>query len=161
MCTGTQGKAMTPYEPKPDLPVDLGGSPGEAEVGCGSLWGQRQRWWRPQPIFISMTSPRGHHFGTETWPHPTACRLQCWDTSGQTSNRAGTQPHPSADRLSEVLLTPQPPINTPLDTVLPTRGTRPSSTHQWAGTSPSDQEACTSLDQPHPPGGRHQKQEEL
>ena len=28
---------------------------------------------------------------------------------------------------------------------LPTRGTRPSSTHQWAGTSPSHQEACTSL----------------
>ena len=28
---------------------------------------------------------------------------------------------------------------------LPTRGTRPSYTHQWAGTSPSHQEACTSL----------------
>ena len=28
---------------------------------------------------------------------------------------------------------------------LPTRGTRPSSTTQWAGTSTSDQEDCTSL----------------
>ena len=28
---------------------------------------------------------------------------------------------------------------------LPTRGTRPSSTHQWAGTSASHPEACTSL----------------
>ena len=40
----------------------------------------------------------------------------------------------------------------PFDTVLPTRGTRTSSTHQWAGTGPS------LLDQLHP-GGRHQKQE--
>jgi len=27
---------------------------------------------------------------------------------------------------------------------LPTRGTKPNSTHQWAGTNPSHQEACTS-----------------
>ena len=60
---------------------------------------------------------------------------QCWDASGQTANRAGTQPHPSADRLLKVFLS----------TALPTRGTRPSSTYQWAGTSPSYQEACTSL----------------
>ena len=37
------------------------------------------------------------------------------------------------------------PLNTPLDMALPTRGTRPSSTHQWAGTSPSQQEDSTSL----------------
>ena len=24
-------------------------------------------------MFSSMNSPRGHLFGTETWPHPTAC----------------------------------------------------------------------------------------
>ena len=99
---------------------------------------------------------------TPRWPHSTACRLQCWDASGQTTNRAGTQPHPSADRLPKVFLSPQPPLNTSLDMALPTRGTRPSSTHQWAGTSPSYQEVCTSLlDQPKPPGGRQQKQEEL
>ena len=45
----------------------------------------------------------------------------------------------------KVFLSPQP--------ALPTRGTRPSSNHQWVGTSPSHQEACKSLlDQPHPPG---------
>ena len=45
----------------------------------------------------------------------------------------------------KVFLSPQP--------ALPTKGTRPSSNHQWVGTSPSHQEACISLlDQPHPPG---------
>ena len=38
MCTGTQGKAVTPQESRPDLPAGLGGSPGEAGIGCGSLW---------------------------------------------------------------------------------------------------------------------------
>ena len=45
---------------------------------------------------------------------------------------------------------------------LPTRGTRLGSTYQWAGTSPSYQEAChKSLYQLHPQGHRHQKQESL
>ena len=50
----------------------------------------------------------------------------------------GTKPHPSVDRLIKVVLIPQPPLNT----LLLTRGTRPSSTCQWAGTSLSFQEAC-------------------
>ena len=37
---GTKGKAVTPSEPGPDLPAGTGASPGEAEIGCGSLWGQ-------------------------------------------------------------------------------------------------------------------------
>ena len=37
------------------------------------------------------------------------------------------------------------PIKTVPDTALPTRGTRPSSTHLWASTSSSHQEACISL----------------
>ena len=46
-------------------------------------------------------------------------------------------------------------LNTPFDTVLPTRGTRLISTHEWAGTSLSQQEACASfLDEPHSPGGQ-------
>ena len=44
----------------------------------------------------------------------------------------------------KVVLSSQPPLNTPLDMVLPTKQTRPSSTHQGVGTSPSHQEACTS-----------------
>ena len=114
--------------------------------GRGWLWltvGQGHWWWRSKGISISVSSPRGHHFGTETWPHLTACRLKCWDTSGQTTNRVGTQPHPLADRLPKVILSAQMPLNIPLDTALPTRRTRPSSTHQWAGTSPSHHKACT------------------
>ena len=39
----------------------------------------------------------GHHFGTKMWLHQTACRLQCWNAFSQTTNRVGTQPHPSVD----------------------------------------------------------------
>ena len=42
-----------------------------------------------------------------------------WVASGQTNNRVGTQPHPSADKWIKVLLS----------MALPTRGTCPSSTH--------------------------------
>ena len=82
----------------------LGGSPCEAGVGCGSLRGHGHWWQRPQGILITVSSPRGHHFGTKTWPYPTACRLQCWDTSGQTTNMVGTQLHPSSNRLPKVVL---------------------------------------------------------
>ena len=110
-----------------------------------------------------MSAPRGCHFGTEMGTHPTACRLQCWGASGQTTNRVGTQTHPSADRLPEVVLSQQLPINTPLDTTLCTQGTRPGSTHQWEGASQSLPPGSLHklLEQPHPPGGRQQNQEEL
>ena len=97
-----------------------------------------------QGICISVSSPGGCHFGTETRPHPTAFRLQYWDASSQTTNKVRTQPHPSADRLPKVVLSLQSPLNTPVDMALPTRGTTPSSPHQWADTSLSYQEACTS-----------------
>ena len=154
MCTGTQRKNSDFIGSWPDLPVGLGGSPDEAGVGCGSLWGPEHWLWRYWRIFIGMSSPGGHNFDTKSWHDPTACWLQCWDASGQTTKRAGTQPHPSADRLPKAFWSPQVPLNTPLDTPLPTRGTRPSSTHQ---------ETCTSLLDHgcHPTGGRHQKQEVL
>ena len=37
-------------------------------------------------------------------PPKSLGRLQCWVASGQTTNREGTQPHPSADRWIKVLL---------------------------------------------------------
>ena len=37
-------------------------------------------------------------------PPKSLVRLQCWVTSGQTTNREGTQPHPSADKWIKVLL---------------------------------------------------------
>ena len=55
---------------------------------------------------LNVSSPGGHHFGTESWPYPTACRLQCWDTSGQTTDKMGTQPHSSTERLAKVVLRP-------------------------------------------------------
>ena len=115
-------------------------------VNCGSLWGQGHWWRTPQGILnwceLSWRSP----FWQRDLTPPTAYsyRLQCWDASGHTTNRVGTQPHPSSDRLPKVIQSQQPPINTPLEMALPTRGTRPSSTHQRADTSPSHQEACTS-----------------
>ena len=90
-----------------------------------------------------MISPRGPIFGTKTWPHPKAYKLQSWNASGQTTSKTGIQLHPSADRLPKVILSSQLPQNTPLGTALPTRQTRSSSTHQRAGTSPFHQEACT------------------
>lgn len=46
----------------------------------------------------------------------------------------GTQPHPSADRLPKDFLSPQRPLDIPLHMALPTRGPRPSSSHQWTDT---------------------------
>ena len=42
-------------------------------------------------------------------------------------------------------LSPQAHLNMSLCMALPPRGPRPSSAHQWAGTSPDLQEGCTSL----------------
>ena len=58
-------------------------------------------------IFLGVCS-RDCHFCMETWPHPTACRLQCWNTSDQTTNRVGSQPHPSTDGLPKAFQSPQP-----------------------------------------------------
>ena len=67
--------------------------------------------------------------------------LQCFRPNNQQGVR--TQLHTSADRLPKVILRRQLPLNTH-GIALPTWETRPSSTHQWAGTSPSHQEAWTS-----------------
>ena len=71
-------------------------------------------------------------------------RIQCWDTWEQTTNRVGTQPHPSLVKLPKVILSPEMPLNIPLNTTLPNRGTRLSYLHQSSDTSPSHQEACAS-----------------
>lgn len=108
---------------------------------------------------IHISSRRSHHIGTKISTHSTACRIQFWDASHQTTKIVVTQPHPSADRLPEFILSQQPPINTWLDMALPTSGTIPSSAHQGAGTSPSHQETCTgTLDPPHSTRCWHKKQ---
>ena len=45
-------------------------------------------------------------FWSDTWPHPMAHRFQCWSAPSQTTNRVGIQPHPLAERLPKVLLSP-------------------------------------------------------
>lgn len=68
------------------------------------------------------------------------------DTSDQTTNWTGTQPPtPSAARVPKDFLSPQPPLDTTLDMALPTKGPQPSSTHQYAGTRSTLQEASPSL----------------
>ena len=107
-------------------------------------------------IITGMSSPGSCHFG-KIWPHSSELR-----SLRANNNRVGTQSHPSAKRLPEVLLRKQSPLITPRDKALPTRGTRLSSIYQWAGTNPSHQEACHKpLFQLHPQRGRHQKQESL
>lgn len=111
-----------------------------------------------------------HHFenlppviSVKIWLHPTACRLQCWDVSGQATKWAETQSHLSPDRLPKDLLSPQ----LPLDTALPTRGPkiqlyppvgRYCSQIPWAPALSSGN-LHKSLDQAHPVGGRHQMPE--
>ena len=100
---------------------------------------------------------RNHHFLTNTWLQPTACRLQCWNT---TTNRVGTQPHPSADRLPKVVLSPQLLTKHPLTQPCPPEGQDPAP--PTSRQESTHQEACTSLlDQPYPPGDKQQKQKEL
>ena len=109
---------------------------------------------------MCVNSPRGWHFGTKTWLHPTAWRLQCWDASGQAANWVGTQPHPSADRLPKDFLNPQPPLDIPLDTAPAHQRTKtqphPPRGRDWPLPPGSLHKP---LEQPHPPGGRHQQQE--
>ena len=87
-----RAKVVTLQEPGLDLP-SLGGSPGEAGTSCGSLWGQGH-WLEDSGNFHwhELSWRPGQHFGTKTGTHPTAYRLQCLYTSGQTINRVGTQP---------------------------------------------------------------------
>ena len=57
--------------------------------------------------------------------------------------QVGSQPHPAVNRLPKDPPPPgtQTPLISPRDKAPPTRGIRISSTYQWAGTSPSHQEA--------------------
>ena len=75
----------------------------------GRQWmavGQEHWWQRSKGLLIDMSQPGGLHLASETWPHPTASRLQSWDASDQTSNRVGPQPYPSAVVQSPTLCNP-------------------------------------------------------
>ena len=72
-------------------------------VSCCSVWRRGQKWQRLRGISISVSSLKGHHFGTEVWPYPGASSLQCWAASGRqptewehrpTSQQQAVQSHP-------------------------------------------------------------------
>ena len=135
--------------------MDLVGVPGKMRVICGSLWGktlevevpENNNWYE---------LPGVCHFG-KIWPHTSGLR-----NSRPNNTQVGTQPHLSANRLLKVLPSTQLPLIKSWDKFPPTRGTRLSSNYQWAGTSPSHQEACYKpLYKFHSQGSRNKKQERL
>ena len=117
----------------------------EVRGTCSSLWGQGHWWQGCWGVFA----------GTKARPHPIY-PLGSSVGKPQAKQPTGQKHSPTHHHTAKSSWT-----HTPWK-ALPTRGTRPSSTQQWAGTSPSHQEVYTSpLDQPHPPKGRHQKKQEL
>ena len=89
------------------MPASIGGSLSEAGGSYGSQ--QEQENWLQHfyQVLIGMSALGACYFLTMTWPQPTGCRLQCRDSLDQTTNRARTQPHPSADKLLKVFLNKQ------------------------------------------------------
>ena len=108
-----------------------------------------------------MSSTGGLRFSTKTQPYPTDCRLHSWNASGQITSKKGTQPHPSAERLSKIILSAQPHQNRFPYVVLPTRGTRQLQPPEVRQQSLPPGILHKPLNQPHQPGDRHQKQKEL
>ena len=108
--------------------------------------GQGHWWQRPQRIVIGVSSPRGCHSGIKTQPYPIIYRFHCWNTSGQTTSRVGTQTHPSAERVPEAILSSQPPINMP-PWHGPAHQRDKTQIHPPVGRLwfPPNQETCTSL----------------
>lgn len=75
--------------------------------------------------YSSTWAPGGHHFGTETWHHPTAWWLQYWTPPGQATA------WPITDKLPKVVLWPWLPLS--LTSAYPVhQRDRPTSTHQCA-----------------------------
>ena len=154
MCTRTQRNKQWPHEPGPDLPTSIGGSPTQAGGNCGSLQEQKHSQRSPKEYLLASAFLEAIIFS----PRPgLTLQLASQDTSGQTTNQVGTQPHSSADRLVKVFPSTQLP-DKHTSWHGPAQSDKTHSTHQRAGTSPSHREARTSLlDQPHPPRWRHQK----
>ena len=100
---------------------DLLGKQGVTVTHCGG----RTLEAKVLGIIISMCSSRGGHFGK-------IC------------------PHPSVNRLPKEPPGTQPPLISPRDKAPPTRGIGISSTYQWAGTTPSHQEAYSKPPLPRP-----------
>ena len=108
------------------------------------------RTW-PNPAAARHLRPNNQHTGTQ--PCPSGDVL----TSGRTTNTREHSPARRETCCSKSAQSHCRPLHTTLDTALPTRGTRPSSSHQRAGTRPPHRGLHTPRDQPRP-RGRWQKQ---
>ena len=159
---GPRAKAVICLEPGPDLPASLGESPrdpvvamahlGDINTGSSHTWELSAAWTLMRAATIVGFSLR--LISTTTWPHPIASG----DTSGQTTNWAGKQHHPSAGKLPKDFLSPQPLLDMPLDTAYQRAKTvvHPPVSRHWPCPPENLYEP---LDQPHPPEGTHQMQE--
>ena len=113
-------------------------------VHCGSLGvgGQGHWWQRPQEILYLCVLSQRLLFWHQDLTLPKCLHVPVLECLESNKNRMGTHPN-HHDRLSKLVLRSQPPLNTPLDMALPTRGTRSSST--TSGQAPvSPTEVCTS-----------------
>ena len=83
------------------------------------------------------------------------------DTSHQTTSKTEPQPHPSVDRLPKVVLSSQTPkTHQPMGPCSSKRKDSAPPTREQTPVPPT-KKPTQALEQPHPPGGRQQKQEDL
>ena len=162
MCTGTEGKAVSPQKPGPDLRADLRGTPGEVGVGCGPIQGQGHWWWRPlgntPQCELSWRSPFWHQ---DLGP-PNSLQTPVLVCLRPNNQQGGNTAPPISRQAALSRLEP---------TATSRHATWHGTVHQKDKTqlhSPVGRHESLprgSLhklpDQPHPPEGRHQKQEEL
>lgn len=93
-------QVLKPHHPKGPLPFNWNGS-GRCDLCIKDSV-------KPETLQRKEVKlqPRDYPFGTKTWPYLTACRLQCWDASGQPTNKVETQPQLAGDRHPQVSLSP-------------------------------------------------------
>ena len=118
--TGTQRKSSNWREPGPDQPAGFGQPPGEAGVAVAHTGGtdtvdghagEHPAWWTLLLLTLNiLLAPRPSDLSNSLW------------TSGQTTNCAGTQPHPS--HIGCLENSELKPLDSPLDAAQPTRGPR-------------------------------------
>lgn len=131
-CTKSQQKAVTPQEPRLDPPMDLGGSPGERRVCCGSLWGAGTLVVEAPGNTDQHETVQRSHLSTKTWSQNSlqAPVLDHFRPHNQQDRNT------SVDKVPKGTLSSQPPPNKLLDEALPKRGTRHSFPQQWASNIP-------------------------
>ena len=92
-CTGSQGRARSPQEPRSNLTVVLGGHPGKTGVNVACCEGRTLK-AKLLGIFSSMPFSGSGHFG-KIWPHLSVST----EKPEQTTIQLGSQPCFSVNRL--------------------------------------------------------------